>query len=115
MSEDLGLQLTFDDPATQVAFSRELAAATADVKDYRVATFEPKLNMDAATLLLVLKFGGPALGVLAGFISATQAILKVIKKPSVRIEIDGKQVELYAKASDEDVKALCEILLRAKK
>lgn len=115
MSDDLGLKLTFDEPNTSIAFSRELKATEADLKNFRIATFEPKLNMDAATLLLVLKFAGPAAATLAGFLGLTQAILKMMKKPSVRIEIAGKQVELYAKAGDDDVKTLCEILLRAEK
>ena len=52
---DLGLHLTFVDPETSVAFSRELKAADTREKDFRVATFDSKLNVDAATLILVLK------------------------------------------------------------
>jgi hypothetical protein len=112
---DLGIQLTFVDSETSVAFSRALKVADAREKDFRVATFDSKLNVDAATLLLVLKFAGPAFGAVAGFVNMTLAILKVIKRPSVKIEIDGKTIELDAKASDDDVKELCAILLRSGK
>lgn len=112
---DLALQLTFDGPETSVAFSRELKTSQGAGQDFRIATLEPKLNMDAATLLLVLKFAGPAASAVAGCITLTLTILKALKKPSVRIEVDGKVVELYAKASDADVKALCDVLLRSHK
>ena len=112
---DLGVQITFDDPESAVAFSRGLAAQVDGVSDFRVATLEPRLNMDAATIILVLKFAGPALGAIGGFLTAAQAVLKLIRKPSVRMEIDGKSLELHADASPHDVKLLCDVLLRSKK
>lgn len=111
---DLGVQLTFDDSDTSVAFSRELAVANVGL-DFRVAMFDPKLNMDTEMLILVLKFGGAAMGAVAGFLALSQQILKIIKKPSVRIEIEGKSIELSAKASEKDIKALVNVLVRSEK
>lgn len=112
---DLGVQMTFDQPESAVAFSRELAAHVRETSEFRVATLEPRLNMDSETIILVLKFGGAAFAAVAGFLSAAKAILKMIRKPSVRIEIDGKSVELHADASPDDVRTLCDVLLRSTK
>ncbi len=112
---DLGVQISFDQPESAVEFSRGLAAQVDGAPDFRVATLEPRLNMDAATIILVLKFAGPALGAVAGFLAAAQAVLKMIRKPAVRIEIGGKSIELYADATPDDVKLLCDVLLRSNK
>ena len=112
---DLGVLISFDQPESAVAFSRGLAARIDVASNFHVATLEPRLNMDAATILLVLKFAGPALGAIGGFLAAAQAVLKLIRKPSVRMEIDGKSLELHADASPEDVKLLCDVLLRSNK
>lgn len=112
---DLGVQISFDQPESAVEFSRGLAAQVDRASDFRVATLEPRLNMDAATIILVLKFAGPAMAAVAGFLAAAQAVLKLIRKPSVRIEIDGKSMELHADASPDDVKLLCDVLLRSNK
>jgi hypothetical protein len=111
---DIGLKLTFSDPDTSVAFSRELNTAEPG-PEFRVVTLDSKLNYDAATILLVLKAAGTAAGAIAGFVKLAQVILDRLKKPSVKIEIEGKSVELKAKTSVEDIKLLCEILARAAK
>jgi len=112
---DLGVQLFFDEPEASVAFSRELKKIDDKAMDFHVATLDPKLNMDAETLILILKIGGPALSAIGGFLTMAQAILKLIKKPAVRIEIDGKSIELSATASEEDIKALCGVVIRSEK
>lgn len=111
---DLGIQLHFDSPENSVAFSRALADAK-ECDSFRVLLLEPKLNVDAATILLVVKFAGPAASAATAFLVLGKTILKMLKKPSVRIEIEGKSVELRASASDEDIKVLCDVLLRSKK
>lgn len=111
---DIGIQLHFDSPETSVAFSRELAQ-NQEGDGFRVLSREPKLNVDADTILLVLKFAGPAIGALAGFLALGEKILKMLNKPSVRIEINGKSVELRASASNDDIKALCDVLIRSEK
>lgn len=112
---DIGLKLEFDDPETAVAFARELERADVRNEGFRVATFDPKLNFDAATLILVLKFAGPGAATIAGFLTLSSTILKLIRKPQVKIEIDRKSAELRANASLDDIKALCEILHRSGK
>jgi hypothetical protein len=112
---DIGLKLAFSDPETSAAFSRELETANLQNQQFRLATFDPKLNFDSDTLILVLKVAGPTAGAIAGFLGLSQAILKIIKKPAVTIEIDGKRVELHAQASIDDIKHLCEILDRSGK
>lgn len=114
MSE-IGLKLTFSDPEASVAFTRELERADFQEQDFRVATVDPKLNFDAETLILVLRFAGPAAVTLAGFFTLSQAILKIIKKPAVTVEIDGKRGELSEQSSIEDIKLLCEIVHRSGK
>lgn len=111
----LGIKLTFSDPEASAAFARELKGMDLGEADFRVAAFEPKLNMDAETMILVLKFGGAAATAISGFLTLSQSILKKLEKPSVKMEIEGKRVELFAKASDDDIRALCNILLRAEK
>lgn len=112
---DIGLQLTFADPEAAVAFSRELGASHVQIQEFRVATLEPKLNMDADTIFLVVKHTGEAVGAVGSFLKLGQTILKRIRKPAVRIEIDGKIAELSAQASDDDIRELCDILVRSKK
>ncbi|MDR3474381.1 MAG: hypothetical protein P4M09_22255 [Devosia sp.] len=112
---DIGLKFEFPDPESSFAFARELERADGEDHEYRIATFDPKLNFDANTLLMVLKVAAGSASAVAAFIGLVQAILKVINKPSVKMEIDGKQLELHAKASPDDVKQLCDILLRAGK
>jgi hypothetical protein len=112
---DIGLKLSFSDPEASVAFARELESTNLQEQNFRVATFDSKLNFDADTLVLVLKVAGATAGAIAGFVSLTQAILKIISRPSVKIEIDGKQVELRAQASADDIKLLCDVLLRSGK
>jgi len=112
---DIGLKLVFDDPASAVAFARELGRAKVPKEEFRVATLDPKLNFDSDTLVMVLKVTGGAASAIAGFLGLSKAILAIIKRPQVKIEIDGKLVELRANASIEDIKTLCEVLHRSGK
>lgn len=112
---DIGLKLVFDDPASAVAFARELERADIPTDEFRLATLDPKLNFDADTLVMVLKVAGGAASAIAGFLGLARATLAIIKKPQVRIEIDGKTVELRANASVEDIKLLCEVVHRSGK
>lgn len=113
--EDVGLKLAFSDPETAVAFARELEQAGDREQEFRVALVDPKLNFDAETLILVLKIAGGAATGVAGFLTLAKTILTLIKKPSVKISIDGKEVELHAKASPDDIKSLCDVLIRSRK
>lgn len=110
---DIGLKLQFDDPADAAAYQRALEQAGLEQQGFRVVTFDPKLNFEADFLVLVLKVTGAGAGAVAGFLSLSQAILKAIRRPKVRIEIDGKHVELYAGASVDDIKQLCDIVHRS--
>lgn len=112
---DIGLKLIFDDPTSAVAFARELGCTEVPTEQFRVATLEPKLNFDSDTLVMVLKVTGGTVSAITGFLGLSKAILAIIKKPQVKIEIDGKSVELKANASVEDIKTLCEILHRSGK
>jgi hypothetical protein len=112
---DIGLKFEFADPESSVAFARELERAAIDGQEYRIATFDSKLNFDANTFLMVLKVAAGSASAIAAFIGLVQAILKVIDKPSVKMEIDGKQLELHAKASPDDIKQLCDVLIRSGK
>jgi hypothetical protein len=112
---DIGLKLAFDDPASAVAFARELGRAEVPTEEFRIATLDPKLNFDADTLVMVLKVAGGAASAIAGFLSLSKAILAIIQRPRVKIEIGGNTVELTADASVEDIKSLCEILHRSGK
>lgn len=112
---DIGLKLTFDDPASAVAFARELGRAEVPTEQFRIATLDPKLNFDSDTLVMVLKVAGGAATAITGFLGLSKAILAIIQKPQVKIEIDGKTVELRANASVDDIKTLCEIVHRSSK
>lgn len=112
---DIGLKLIFDDPASAVAFARELERAEVPTEEFRIATPDPKLNFDSDTLIMVLKVAGGAASAITGFLGLSKAILAIIQKPQVKIEIDGKTVELRATASVEDIKTLCEIVHRSGK
>lgn len=112
---DIGLKLIFDDPASAVAFARELGRAEVPTEQFRIATLDPKLNFDSDTLVMVLKVAGGAATAITGFLGLSKAILAIIQKPQVKIEIDGKTVELRANASVEDIKTLCEIVHRSGK
>jgi hypothetical protein len=112
---DIGLTFEFDDAAASAAFARELESADLGQAEYRIATFDPKLNFDANTLVLVLKVAAGSARAVTAFIGLVQAILKVIKKPSVKLEIEGKRLELHAKASPDDIKQLCDVLIRSSK
>lgn len=112
---DIGLKLVFDDPTSAVAFARELGRAEVPTEEFRVATLDPKLNFDSDTLVMVLKVAGGAASAITGFLGLSKAILAIIQKPQVKIEIDGKTVELRANATVEDIKTLCEILHRSGK
>lgn len=112
---DIGLKLIFNDTASAVAFARELERAKVQTEEFRVAALEPKLNFDSDTLVMVLKVAGGAASAITGFLGLSKAILAIIHKPQVKIEIDGKTVELRANASIEDIKTLCEVLHRSGK
>lgn len=112
---DIGLKFEFPDPESSFAFARELERVDFKGQEYRIATFDPKLNVDANTLLLVLKVAAGSATAVAAFIGLVQAVLKAINKPSVKLEIEGKQLELRAKASPDDIKQLCDVLIRSSK
>lgn len=112
---DVGLKLEFSDPETAAAFARELDRVDLGDEEFRLAKFDPKLNFDADTMVLVLKVAGGVASAVGGFLSLSTAILNAIKKPSVRIEIEGKTVELRAKASPEDIRQICDVLIRSGK
>src|SRR5262245_23872214 len=101
--EDVGLQLEFSDPSDSAKFTTALKSANFAGYGLRVATFEEKLNFDAATLLIVLKILGASATALTAFVKFVREISKGLDKPSVTLTKDGRHVEIRADMSDEEL------------
>lgn len=97
------------------AFAAELKAADFSSDGFRAATFEEKQNVDADTLIIVLKALGEGVPALFAFFLFVRTILRRRRdKPSVRMTYNGRTVELHGAASDKDVRRLCDVLIGSK-
>lgn len=112
--EDIGLQLTFPDASASAAFAAELKTADFSGERFHAATFEEKQNFDAATLIVVLKVIGASASALLAFVKFVREVIKQFQKPSVRLTYNGRTIDLRGDASDDDVRRLCDVLIRPK-